>query len=89
MVDVLVSMPGFHAKEVEERATRPMEKLLWEIPGRGITSTSTSSEGQSLAICGSRSAKTWKQPGEAEQKCSRLRPHSARRFHAAHQGADD
>ena len=33
MVDVLVSMPGFHAKEVEERATRPMEKLLWEIPG--------------------------------------------------------
>ena len=33
MIDVLVSMPGFSAKEVEERATRPMEKLLWEIPG--------------------------------------------------------
>ena len=33
MVDVLVSMPGFSAREVEERATRPMEKLLWEIPG--------------------------------------------------------
>src|SRR5690242_18395566 len=33
MVDVLVSMPGFSAKEVEERATRPMEKLLWEISG--------------------------------------------------------
>src|SRR6478736_2499841 len=33
MVDVMVSMPGFSAKEVEERATRPMEKLLWEIPG--------------------------------------------------------
>jgi multidrug efflux pump subunit AcrB len=33
MMDVLVSMPGFSAKEVEERATRPMEKLLWEIPG--------------------------------------------------------
>jgi len=29
MIDVLVSMPGFSAKEVEERATRPMEKLLW------------------------------------------------------------
>lgn len=33
MVDVSVSLPGFSAKEVEERATRPMEKLLWEIPG--------------------------------------------------------
>ncbi len=33
MIDVMVSMPGFTAKEVEERATRPMEKLLWEIPG--------------------------------------------------------
>jgi multidrug efflux pump subunit AcrB len=49
MVDVLVSMPGFHAKEVEERATRPMEKLLWEIPGVEYI-YSTSSEGQSLAI---------------------------------------
>ncbi|MBX7136780.1 MAG: efflux RND transporter permease subunit [Oligoflexia bacterium] len=33
MVDVMVSLPGFTAREVEERATRPMEKLLWEIPG--------------------------------------------------------
>lgn len=33
MVDVLVSMPGFSSREVEERATKPMEKLLWEIPG--------------------------------------------------------
>ncbi|HEX9047197.1 MAG TPA: efflux RND transporter permease subunit, partial [Verrucomicrobiae bacterium] len=49
MVDVLVSMPGFHAKEVEERATRPMEKLLWEIPGVEYI-YSTSSEGQSLVI---------------------------------------
>ena len=32
MIDVLVAMPGSSAKEVEERATRPMEKLLWEIP---------------------------------------------------------
>ena len=36
MVDVMVTMPGFSAKEVEERATRPMEKLLWEISRRGI-----------------------------------------------------
>jgi multidrug efflux pump subunit AcrB len=49
MVDVLVSMPGASAKEVEERATRPMEKLLWEIPGVEYL-YSTSSEGQSLAI---------------------------------------
>jgi multidrug efflux pump subunit AcrB len=49
MVDVLVSMPGSSAKEVEERATRPMEKLLWEIPGVEYI-YSTSSEGQSLVI---------------------------------------
>ncbi len=33
MIDVFVQMPGATAKEVEERITRPMEKLLWEIPG--------------------------------------------------------
>jgi multidrug efflux pump subunit AcrB len=49
MVDVLVSMPGSGAKEVEERATRPMEKLLWEIPGVEYI-YSTSSEGQSVVI---------------------------------------
>lgn len=49
MVDVMVSMPGFSAKEVEERATRPMEKLLWEIPGVEYL-YSTSSEGESLVI---------------------------------------
>ena len=49
MVDVLVTMPGSGAKEVEERVTRPMEKLLWEIPGVEYI-YSTSSEGQSLAI---------------------------------------
>ena len=49
MVDVLVSMPGLSAREVEERATRPMEKLLWEIPGVEYI-YSTSREGESLAI---------------------------------------
>ena len=49
MIDVLVSMPGFSAKEVEERATRPMEKLLWEIPGVEYI-YSTSRPGESLAI---------------------------------------
>ena len=49
MVDVLVAMPGFSAKEVEERATRPMEKLLWEIPGVEYL-YSTSRPGESLVI---------------------------------------
>ena len=33
MIDVMVAMPGATAAEVENRVTRPMEKLLWEIPG--------------------------------------------------------
>jgi multidrug efflux pump subunit AcrB len=49
MVDVMVAMPGFSAKEVEERATRPMEKLLWEIPGIEYI-YSTSRPGESLVI---------------------------------------
>ena len=45
MIDVMVAMPGSSAKEVEERATRPMEKLLWELPGvEYIYSTSRDSE---------------------------------------------
>ncbi|KAF0170365.1 MAG: acriflavin resistance protein [Limisphaerales bacterium] len=49
MIDVLVALPGFSAKEVEERATRPMEKLLWEIPGVEYL-YSTSRSGESLVI---------------------------------------
>ncbi|NMD20478.1 MAG: efflux RND transporter permease subunit [Verrucomicrobia bacterium] len=49
MIDVLVAMPGSNAKEIEERVTRPMEKLLWEIPGVEYL-YSTSREGESLAI---------------------------------------
>jgi multidrug efflux pump subunit AcrB len=33
MIDIFVQMPGSDAAEVEQRVTRPMEKLLWEIPG--------------------------------------------------------
>jgi multidrug efflux pump subunit AcrB len=33
MMDVFVQMPGATAKEVEERVTTPMERLIWEIPG--------------------------------------------------------
>ena len=33
MMDVFVQMPGASAKEVEERVTTPMERLIWGIPG--------------------------------------------------------
>ena len=33
MVDVFVDMPGASPTEVEQRVTRPIEKLLWEVPG--------------------------------------------------------
>jgi multidrug efflux pump subunit AcrB len=49
MIDVFVQMPGASAREVEERLTKPMEKLLWEIPGVEYI-YSTSSPGMSLAI---------------------------------------
>ncbi len=49
MVDVFVQMPGASAREVEERVTKPMEKLLWEIPGVEYL-YSTSSPGASTVI---------------------------------------
>ncbi len=49
MIDIFVQMPGGSAKEVEERVTRPMEQLLWEIPGVEYI-YSTSSPGFSMAV---------------------------------------
>ncbi len=49
MVDVIVAMPGATAVEVENRVTRPMEKLLWEIPGVEYL-YSTSMPGSSMVI---------------------------------------
>lgn len=49
MVDVSVGMPGASAREVEERVTKPMEKLLWAIPGVEYV-YSTSSPSHSLVI---------------------------------------
>jgi multidrug efflux pump subunit AcrB len=49
MLDLFVAMPGASAKEVEERITRPMEKLLWEIDGVEYL-YSTSSPGGALVI---------------------------------------
>jgi len=49
MIDVMVAMPGATAKEVEERVTNPMEKLLWEIDGVEYV-YSISKPGESLVI---------------------------------------
>ena len=49
MVDVFVQMPGASAREIEERVTKPMEKLLWEIPGVEYI-YSTSSPGMAMAV---------------------------------------
>jgi multidrug efflux pump subunit AcrB len=49
MIDVFVQMPGASAKEVEERVTQPMEKLLWEVPGVEYI-YSTSASGYSMAV---------------------------------------
>jgi multidrug efflux pump subunit AcrB len=49
MVDVFVGMPGATAREVENRVTRPMEKLLWEIPGVEYL-YATSSPGAAMVI---------------------------------------
>ncbi|UCF36018.1 MAG: efflux RND transporter permease subunit [Acidobacteriota bacterium] len=49
MIDIFVEMPGASPIEVEERVTRPMEKLLWEIPGVEYV-YSTSSPGMAMAI---------------------------------------
>ncbi len=49
MVDIFVGMPGASAHEVEERVTKPMEKLLWEIPGVEYI-YSTSSPGNSMVV---------------------------------------
>ncbi len=49
MIDIFVGMPGASAREVEERVTRPMEKLLWEIPGVEYI-YSTSQPGGAMAI---------------------------------------
>jgi multidrug efflux pump subunit AcrB len=49
MIDVFAGMPGASPREVEERITKPMEKLLWEVPGVEYI-YSTSSPGMSMAV---------------------------------------
>jgi len=49
MIDLFVQMPGAPAREVEQRITRPMEKLLWEVPGVEYV-YSTSMPGSAMVI---------------------------------------
>ena len=49
MVDVFVEMPGASPADVEQRVTRPLEQLVWEVPGIEYV-YSTSSAGQAMVI---------------------------------------
>src|SRR4051812_46005686 len=49
LVDVFAGMPGATPTEVEQRVTRPMEQLLWQVPGVEYV-YSTSSAGQSMVV---------------------------------------
>ena len=49
VIDVFVQMPGATAREIEQRVTKPLEKLAWELPGVEYV-YSTSSPGGSLTI---------------------------------------
>jgi multidrug efflux pump subunit AcrB len=49
MIDVFVDLPGASPAEVEQRVTRPLEQLLWEVTGLEYL-YSTSSPGRSLIV---------------------------------------
>ena len=49
MIDVFVDLPGASPAEVEQRVTRPLEKLLWEVPGLEYL-YSTSSPGRAMIV---------------------------------------
>ena len=49
MADVLVQFPGASVKEVEQRVTSPLEKLIWEVPGVEYV-YSTSASGRSMVV---------------------------------------
>ena len=49
MIDVFVEMPGASPTEVEQRLTRPLETILWEIPGVEYL-YSTSDPGRAMIV---------------------------------------
>ena len=71
MIDVFVEMPGASPAEVEQRVTRPMEKLLWEVPGVEYI-YSTSSPGSRWSSSASWSART-----RSERSCVSTRSSQA------------
>jgi len=50
MVDVFVQMPGATPKEIEQRVTSPMEKLIWEIPGVEYVYSTSSPESAMVVV---------------------------------------
>ena len=50
MIDIFVKFPGASAHEVEERVTKPMEKLLWEIPGVEYIYSTSSPDGAMAVV---------------------------------------
>jgi len=44
MIDVLVPFPGASPREVEERVSTPLERLVWEIPGVEYVYTTSSAD---------------------------------------------
>jgi multidrug efflux pump subunit AcrB len=49
MIDVFVEMPGASPAEMEQRVTRPLERLMWEVPGVEYL-YSTSSPGHAMLV---------------------------------------
>lgn len=49
MADVIATLPGASASDVEQRLSVPMEKLIWEIPGVEYVYT-TSSPGRAMSV---------------------------------------
>ena len=49
MIDVFVNLPGASSTEVEQRLSRPLEQLLWGVPGVEYL-YSTSSPGHAMVV---------------------------------------
>ena len=90
MVDVFVQMPGATPADVEQRVTRPMEQLLWEVPGVEYI-YSTSSAGQSMVGRPlHRERTTGTRAGSPQSEARRQRgSHPARRRRAPRQASLD
>jgi multidrug efflux pump subunit AcrB len=50
MIDVFVELPGASPTEIEQRITRPVERLLWEVPGVEYLYSTSSRERAMLVV---------------------------------------